>query len=125
MILVDTSVWIDHFRSGNRQLQDLLSDGDVVCHQFIIGELACGNISNRKEILALLSSLPMVIQASHQEILSFIENKKLMRKGIGYIDVHLLASAFLSNAYLWSLDKRLNDIAIGMKVGYKDIKKSR
>ena len=120
MILVDTSVWVDHFRNGNRQLQDLLIDGDVVCHQFIIGELACGNINNRKEILDLLSSLPMVIQASHQEILRFIENKKLMGKGIGYIDAHLLASACLSNVYLWSFDKRLKDIAIGIKVAYKE-----
>jgi len=119
MILADTSVWIDHFQSGNNQLQGLLSNGDVVCHDFILGELACGNIKNRKEILSLLSALPTVIQASHQEILSFVENKNLMGKGLGYIDIHLLASAFLSNVPLWSLDKGLKDITIEMKVGYK------
>ncbi len=118
MVLVDTSVWIDHFRSGNSKLEKLLNDGDVLCHHFIIGELACGNIKNRKEILSLLSALPTAIMGGHQEILRFIEIKKLMGKGLGYIDVHLLAAAFLSNAALWSLDKRLNAITLELKVEF-------
>ena len=120
MILVDTSVWIDHLRNGNRQLVNLLNDGDVICHPFIVGELACGNIKNRKEVLSLMQSLPTAIQASHQEMLKFIEIKKLMGKGLGYIDAHLLASTFLSNVTLWSLDKKLSEIALRMKVGYKE-----
>lgn len=119
MILVDISVWVDHLRNGNNQLINLLNDGDVLCHHFIVGELACGNIKNRKEILSLMRSLPVAIQASHQEILKFIEIKKMMGKGIGYIDVHLIASAFLSNSALWSLDKKLNEISMELKVGYK------
>lgn len=120
MILVDTSVWVDHFRNTNTQLRNLLNDGDVVCHHFIVGELACGNMKNREEILSLLGDLPMAIQANHQEILKFIEIKKLMGKGLGYIDVHLLASAALSNSALWSLDKKLKDIALEMNIGYKE-----
>lgn len=118
MVLVDTSVWVDHLRNGNNQLIGLLSEGDVLCHPFIVGELACGSIKNRKEILSLLQSLPMAVQASHQEVLGFIENKKLQGKGVGYIDVHLLASTFLSNSIFWSLDKKLNSLAKGMKIGY-------
>lgn len=119
MVLVDTSVWVDHFRNGNDQLTHLLNDGDVICHHFIVGELACGSIKNRKEILSLLQALPRAVQANHQEILDFIEIKKIMGKGLGYIEVHLLASALLSNSLLWSLDKKLQDISVGMKVGYK------
>jgi len=119
MVLVDTSVWVDHFRSGNSQLVKLLDDGDVICHHFIIGELACGNIKNRKQILSLLRALPMAIQASHQEVLEFIEIKKLSGKGLGYIDMHLLAAAFLSDAVFWPLDKKLNTIALALKVGLK------
>ncbi|MGR3302351.1 MAG: type II toxin-antitoxin system VapC family toxin [Candidatus Scalindua sp.] len=119
MVLVDTSVWVDHFRSGNSQLVKLLNDGDVICHPFIIGELACGNIKNRKQILSLLLALPTAMQASHQEILEFIEIKKLTGKGLGYIDVHLLGAAFLSNAALWSRDKKLNAISLEFKVGFK------
>ena len=116
MVLVDTSVWVDHFRFGNSQLIDLLNDGDVICHHFIIGELACGNLKNRKQILSLLLALPMAVQASHQEILKFIEIKKLMGKGLGYIDVHLLAAAFLSDTSLWSLDKKLNSMSLKLKM---------
>ncbi len=73
MILVDTSVWVSHLRDGNSRLEQLLNDGEIVCHPFIIGELACGNIKNRKEILSLLGALPMVEQVDDEEILLFIE----------------------------------------------------
>ena len=121
MILVDTSVWVSHFREGNTELQQLLNEGDIVCHPFIIGELACGNIQNRSEIFILLSSLPMVKESNHHEVLVFIEKKKFMGKGLGYIDVHLLASALLSNVAIWSFDNKLNETAaeLGMSYSYK------
>jgi len=109
MVLVDTSVWISHFRKGNAQLQDLLMKGKVACHPFILGELACGNIKNRQEILTLLEALPKTVQAEHEEVLYFIEQHQLMEKGLGYIDTHLLASTQLSGIFLWTLDNHLKD----------------
>jgi predicted nucleic acid-binding protein len=111
MVLVDTSVWVEHLRSGNIGLESLLNDGDVVCHPFIIGELACGNLKNRAEIISLLQELPLALQADDEEALHFIEDRKLMGKGIGYVDVHLLMSAILTKSSLWTLDKRLHDVA--------------
>lgn len=111
MLLVDTSVWVDHLRSGNAELAELLDNAEVTCHPFIIGELACGNLENRQEILSLLAALPSAVQASHEEALAFLENRRLMGKGLGYIDLHLLASAALSQVPLWTLDKRLSRAA--------------
>jgi predicted nucleic acid-binding protein len=116
MVLVDTSVWVEHLRSGNIGLEGLLNDGDVICHPFIIGELACGNLRNRAEIISLLQELPMALQADDEEAIQFIENLKLMGKGIGYIDVHLLMSAMLTKASLWTLDKRLQEIADNLRL---------
>ncbi|MDI6632244.1 MAG: PIN domain-containing protein, partial [Thermoanaerobacteraceae bacterium] len=96
MVLVDTSVWVLHLRERNTELEKLLNDGDVVCHPFIIGELACGNLKNRSEILSLLQALPMATQAEHEEVMQFIDKYRLMGKGLGYIDMHLLASALLT-----------------------------
>lgn len=111
MILVDTSVWVDHFRTGTVGLDTLLHDGHVVCHPFIIGELACGTLKNRQEILSLLQDLPMASRADDDEVLQFIEDKKLMGKGLGYIDIHLLMSAMLSGIPLWTADKRLHEVS--------------
>ena len=111
MVLVDTSVWVIHLREGNRNLQKLLINGEVVCHPFIIGELACGNLRNRSEILSLLQSLPMAIEIAHEETMLFIENHHLMGKGLGYIDVHLIASAVLTGVSIWTLDKRLAEVS--------------
>ena len=111
MVLVDTSVWVEHLRLGTIGLGALLNDGDVVCHPFIIGELACGNLRNRAEIISLLQELPMALQADDEEAIQFIEDRKLMGKGIGYVDVHLLMSAILTKASLWTLDKRLHEVA--------------
>ncbi|MCA9407719.1 MAG: PIN domain-containing protein [Candidatus Omnitrophica bacterium] len=119
MVLVDTSVWIAHFRSGKNKLVEMLNEGNVLCHPFIIGELACGNIRNRDEILSLLHDLPMVIQVSDNEAIEFIKMRKLMGKGLGYIDVHLLASALLSNVSLWTLDAKLNQMAVNLKLIHK------
>jgi len=118
MVLVDTSVWVSHLRDGRPDLETLLSNGDVVCHPFIVGELACGSIKNRSEILSLLQSLPMATQAEAQEVLEFIESNRLMGKGLGYVDVHILSSAVLSNIPLWTLDKRLRQIASRMGINF-------
>ena len=112
MILVDTSVWVEHLRSGTSGLETLLIDGQVVCHPFIIGELACGNLQNRTELLSLLQDLPMASRADDDEIIQFIEDHKLMGKGLGYVDIHLLMSALLTQIPLWTIDKRLHEAAL-------------
>lgn len=111
MVLVDTSVWVEHFRTGNIGLANLLNKGDVACHLFIAGELACGNLSNRTEILSLLQALPLVNHAEHGEVMQFIENYKLMGKGLGYVDMHLIASAALSKVPIWTLDRKLKAVS--------------
>ena len=118
MVLVDTSVWVSHLRDGNVGLEKLLNDGKVVCHPFVVGELACGNLKNRDEILVYLQSLPMSVLAEDEEVLEFIENHQLMGKGLGYIDVHLLASAVLTDVLLWTLDKSLHKFAGKIGVSY-------
>jgi predicted nucleic acid-binding protein len=111
VILVDTSIWIDHLRSGSAALATLLQ-GDLVCtHDFVIGELACGNLRNRSEVLGLLQSLPRLSAASEEEALYFIEQRHIMGRGIGYIDAHLLAAAVIRNVPIWTKDKRLLAIA--------------
>ena len=119
MVLVDTSIWVSHLRKGNRQLEKLLMDAEVVCHPFIIGELACGNIKNRKEILSLLKSLPSAPLLEFDELLYFIDENQMMGIGIGFVDVYLLASAQLSGTVLWSADKKLNSAAIKLSLNYK------
>ena len=119
MILVDTSIWIDHLRSGDTRLADLLNRSQVLAHPFVIGELACGNLRKREEILRLLNNLPQSPIASPAEALHFMERNQLMGQGIGYIDVHLLAATALAeNALLWTNDKRLKKVAIGMKLAF-------
>ena len=114
--LVDTSVWIDHLRRGNKQLAALLDEGGVCCHQFVTGELACGTLRNREELLSLLNALPAVPIAAHEEVLGFVSERQLAGRGLGWIDVHLLASALLSNCSLWTLDKTLRSAAVELKV---------
>ncbi|MBT8043078.1 MAG: PIN domain-containing protein [Pontiella sp.] len=111
MVLVDTSIWIDHLRSGNKKLTTLLNDGDAAIHPFVIGELACGNLKNRKEIISLLHALPHVTKTDDDEALFFIEKHRLAGLGIGPIDIHLLASCKLVKAKLLTKDKRLRDAA--------------
>lgn len=107
MILVDTSVWVDHLRRGNARLAALLQDAQVACHAFVIGEIACGSLRNRRELLALLGRLPHVEEVSHQEALGFLHSRRLAGRGLGWIDVHLLATAALARLPLWTLDRRL------------------
>ena len=118
MVLVDTSVWVSHLRDGNVGLEKLLNDGEVACHPFIVGELVCGNLKNRHEVLTYLQSLPMGILAEDGEILRFIENHQLMGKGLGYIDVHLIASAALTDVPLWTFDKTLDKITKKIGINY-------
>lgn len=119
MVLVDTSIWVDHFRHKVALLEDLLTSGEVAIHPFIIGELACGNIRNRKEILALLSALPTLKTASHAEALHLVETRGLHGKGIGWVDIYLLASALLYNTPLWTRDKRLHAAAKALGISEK------
>jgi len=107
--LVDTSVWVDHFRRGNVKLQHLLAEGTVLTHPFVIGELACGSIKNRHEVLGLLTALRHASLAEHDEVLEMLHRKQLFGRGLGWIDAHLLASAVLSQAVLWTLDRPLNN----------------
>ena len=116
MILVDTSIWINHFNKSNAGLISLLNSAKVCIHPFIIGELSCGNISNRSEILSLLKSLPHIEPALDEEVFALIENKKLYGIGLGFIDVHLLASALIHNVKIWTTDKALNKAAINQGI---------
>ncbi len=116
MVLVDTSVWVEHLRHGAIGLETLLNEGRVVCHHFIVGELACGNLRNRSAILVHLQTLPQAIPAEHKEVMQFIENYSLMGKGLGYIDMHLLASALLTKVPLWTLDQKLNEVAVKLEL---------
>ncbi|MGB5985809.1 MAG: type II toxin-antitoxin system VapC family toxin [Desulfobacterales bacterium] len=119
MVLVDTSIWITHLRQGSRQLQMLLMDAEVMCHSFIIGELACENLKNRIEIISLLQSLPMAATIEFEEYLFFIDKHLLMGKGIGFVDVQLLASAQLTGIRLWTADKRLRSAADQLELSFK------
>ena len=118
MILVDTSVWIDHFRRGNPPLAELLSNGRVLMHPFVRGELALGNLKPRAEILQLLADLPHASVADESELLHIVESRKLMGLGIGLIDAHLIASALLDACTLYTRDKRLLGLAIKLKIAY-------
>jgi predicted nucleic acid-binding protein len=118
MVLVDTSVWVEHLKSGTTGLESSLNDGLVVCHPFIIGELACGNLKNRTQILSLLDTLPSAQLVDHEEAMRFIETNRLMGRGLGYIDIHLLASAVLTNVRLWTFDKRLSKAAAVLEIKF-------
>jgi predicted nucleic acid-binding protein len=112
VILVDTSVWIDHLRGGDPQLASLLQDGDVLAHPWVTGELALGHLSQRSEILGLLRNLPQAKAATDIEVLALIDNLQLFGLGIGYVDAHLLAATMLTtDARLWTRDKRLGAVA--------------
>jgi predicted nucleic acid-binding protein len=107
VILADTSLWVGHLRSGSRELADALTDGEVLGHPHVTGELACGNLRNRVAILQLLRDLPQAMLATEEEALRCIERNRLHGRGLGWTDVHLLASALLTPARLWTLDRAL------------------
>ena len=111
MILVDTSVWIDHLARGDARLVDALEAGAVWSHAFVIGELACADLRNRGEVLHLLGRLPRVPLATDDEAMAFVERRRLMGKGIGWVDAHLLAAAVLAGVRVWTRDRRLAQVA--------------
>jgi predicted nucleic acid-binding protein len=111
MVLVDTSIWIAHFRQRQPVLVDLLCDGLVLAHPFVNGELACGNLSRRESLLADLAALPTAARASDAEVMRLVESRQLWGRGLGWVDAHLLASALISHCRLWTLDKRLGAAA--------------
>lgn len=119
MILVDTSVWVDHLRAGDAALGERLNRSQVLMHPFVLGELACGNLHNRGELLRLLRNLPQAIVASDQEVLFLIERNALMGRGVGYVDAHLLAAVSLGGStQLWTRDKRLRSVAEALELAY-------
>jgi hypothetical protein len=111
MILIDTSVWIGHFRASNATLAGVLEEGLALIHPFVIGELACGKLRNRARILANLNALPCAVSATHDEVLRLIEDRKLWGSGLGWIDAHLVASALVTRCRFWTLDRKLNRAA--------------
>jgi predicted nucleic acid-binding protein len=120
LILVDTSIWIDHFRSSNSRLVNLLNSELVCLHPWVVGELACGNLADRANRLYLLKSLPPVEVASDAEVLFFIDKHGIAGKGVGYLDMHLLAAAALGSLKIWTRDRRLGEVAglLGMNASF-------
>ena len=119
MILADTSVWIDHFRRIDKEMESLLERRQIMIHPFVVGELACGNLSRRASLLETLDELPGAVVAADREVREFIERHRLYGKGVGFVDFHLLVSTVLSpDASLWTADRRLGEIAARMKVGH-------
>jgi len=111
MILVDSSVWIDHLRRADARLRALLEAGQVLTHAFVIGELALGSLAQRERFLHLMDDLPKTRPATDDEVRTFIEARALAGLGIGYVDAHLLAAAKLNGVPLWTRDKRLDAVA--------------
>jgi predicted nucleic acid-binding protein len=111
-VLVDTSVWIDHLRADNIGLRQQLEAGEVWSHPFVIGELACGSLAHRNKVLVLLAALPAAPLAEHDEVIRFVDSRRLFGKGLGWIDLHLLVSAHILQLPFWTLDKRLAAAAL-------------
>jgi predicted nucleic acid-binding protein len=118
VILVDTSIWIDHLRTGDSKLSALLLNAQALSHPWVIGELALGNLSRRPEILRLLKNLPQATSATDGEVLRLIDDRQLYGIGIGYVDAHLLAATLLTvGAQLWTRDRRLATAAVQLGIG--------
>jgi predicted nucleic acid-binding protein len=117
VILVDTSVWVDHLRARDAALVGLLDAGEVLGHPFVLGELALGSLRQRKLVLTSLEDLPQASVATDPEVLNFVERQRLYGFGIGYVDAHLLAAARLTpDASLWTRDRRLHEAAVRLGV---------
>jgi predicted nucleic acid-binding protein len=119
VILVDTSVWINHLGESNTNLASFLENGLVLTHPFVVGELACGNLKNRESFLKDLRTLPSAQIARDEEVAHFVEQRKIWGRGIGWIDAHLLASSIVTGCRLWTFDLRVNEIAaeLGLNAG--------
>jgi hypothetical protein len=111
VILVDTSIWVNHLRRRDAVLAAHLEAGEVLCHPFVIGEIGLGSLERRNQVLELLASLPAAPMVSHDEAMAFVEQRSLAGREIGWIDLHLAASAVLSRARLWTADRRLGEVA--------------
>ena len=118
MILVDTSVWVDHLRRHHTGLADLLGRGEVMTHPFVIGEISLGFLKHRVEILSLLSELPVASIAGHDETLEIVERSSLVDVGVGWVDAHLLASAVIERRPIWTLNRRLDRVARRLGVAW-------
>lgn len=121
MILADTSVWVNHLRHGEPNLQRALLQGKVLTHPFVIGEIACGNLRSRSETFKYLRRLPSALPATHDEVFYLLEEQRLFGKGLGWVDAHLLASARLTGCRLWTLDVPLRAAAAALRVGYSGL----
>ena len=122
MILVDTSVWVDHLRNSEADLNSLLNANNVLMHPMVIGELACGHMHNRKQALEHWHSLPRINETSHEQVISLIETKNLMGRGLGFVDIHLLCSVLnYPGSQLWTRDKKLNGIANKFKIAFEKV----
>ncbi len=120
MIVVDTSVWIDHLHGEDTGLEFLLSRGQALMHPMVIGELAVGNIRNRSTTMALLTNLPRAQVADDDAVLDFIESRRLMGRGIGYIDAHILFATWLTgDDSLWARDRRLVNAAHELNIAWQ------
>jgi predicted nucleic acid-binding protein len=119
MVLIDTSIWIDHFNRTDKTLQNLLNNYEAVIHPYILGELACGNIKNRKEILSLLNDLPSINKISDEEYYLFIDKNRLYGIGLGFVDIHLLASSMLSRCLIYTRDNNLFLTAESLRIAFK------
>jgi len=117
-VLVDTSVWIEHFRRSDPRLQALLSDGQVFMHPAVVGELACENLTRREKVLSNLQKLPPASVADREDALFVVESRRLYGKGIGWGDAQLVASALLTGCKLWTHDKRLHRVAASLRIAY-------
>jgi predicted nucleic acid-binding protein len=119
VILVDTSIWIDHWRTGDERLMRLLEAGQVLVHPFVVGELSLGNLLHRQQVLTALQDMPQATMATNTEVMGFIDQATLAGSGIGYIDAHLLAAVRLTpGSQLWSRDKRLSAVAVRLGLAY-------
>jgi hypothetical protein len=119
MVLIDTSIWIDHFNCSDPVLQFLLNEYEAAVHPYVLCELACGNFKNRNKIFELLSHLPSIAEISTDEYFVFLENHKLYGLGLGFVDIHLLASSLISQCSIYTRDKTLLAVANSLKIGYK------
>jgi predicted nucleic acid-binding protein len=123
VILVDTSVWVDHFRRGDRTLAALLEAAGVLMHPFVAGELALGRLDDRELILGLLNDLPQAIVAQHREVLDIVDRHRLSGAGIGYVDAHLVAATFLTpDVRLWTRDRRLHAICLRLGIAADEVR---
>jgi predicted nucleic acid-binding protein len=118
-MLVDTSVWIDHFRRSHPALVAALERGDAECHDFVLGELACGTLPRRDEVLPLMRMLPRIAPVTRDEAMALIEGRRLWGRGLGWVDVNLLAATLVAGARLWTLDRRLREVAHALGIAWE------